>query len=106
MQQVPAHLAEELLDQNVEDTTENALISSEEMVLMQTAKGNFLNPTNGMQENVRMLFDSGSQRTYITEKLARKLNLKLGKKSKISLVTFGSEKPQPLDTLQLFKTWS
>ena len=45
-----------------------------------------------------MLFDSGSQRTYITEDLAKKLSLTLGEKSKISLVTFGSEKPQPLVT--------
>lgn len=51
-----------------------------------------------MQENVRMLFDSGSKRTYITENLARKLNLKLANKSKISLITFGSEKPKSLDT--------
>ena len=80
MQQVPAHLADELLEQDVEDDIENVIISSEEMVLMQTAKGNILNPTNGMHEDVRMLFDSGSQRTYITEKLARKLKLKLGKK--------------------------
>ena len=98
MQQVPAHLADELLEQDVEDATENVLMSSEEMVLMQTAKGNVLNPANGMQENVRMLFDSGSQRTYITEKLARKLKLKLGEKSKIALVTFGSEKQTMLDT--------
>ena len=52
VQQVSAHLADELLEQDVEDATENALISSEEMVLMQTAIGNILNPTNGMQENV------------------------------------------------------
>ena len=67
------------------------------MALMQTGKGNSQNPANGIQENVRMLFDSG-QRTCITEKLARKLNFKLGKKSKISLVSFGSEKSLPLDT--------
>ena len=73
-------------------------MSTGEMVLMQTAKGNVLNPTNGMQENVRMLFDSGSQSTYITEKLARKLKLKLEEKSKVALVTFGSEKPRMLDT--------
>ena len=80
MQQVPAHLADELLEQDVEDATDNVLMSSEEMVLMQTAKGNVLNPTNWMQGNVRMVIDSGSQRTYITEKLARKLKLKLGGK--------------------------
>lgn len=76
---MPAHLADELLEQDGEDATENALISSEEMVLMQTAKGNTLNSINGVRQHVRMLFDSGSQRTYITEKLARILNLKLGK---------------------------
>ena len=52
------------------------LMTFEEIVLIQTAKGNILIPTNGMQENVRMLFD----RTYITEKKARKLILKFGKK--------------------------
>ena len=88
MQQVPAHLADKFLEHDVEDATEKALISSEEIVLMQTAQWYVLNPINGMQENVRMLFDSGSQRTYITENLARKLSLKLGNKSKISLITF------------------
>ena len=98
VQQVPAHLADELLEQAVEDATENVLMSSEEMVLMQTAKGNVFNKVNGKQENIRMLFDSGSQRTYVTEDLAKKLSLKLGEKSKIFLVTFGSKEPQPLET--------
>ena len=90
MQQVPAHLADELLEEAVENATENVLMSPEEMVLMQTAKCNVFNKVNGKQENIRMLFDSGSQRTYITEDLAKKLSLTLGEKSKISLVTFGS----------------
>ena len=95
---MPAHLADELLEEAVENATENVLMSSEEMVLMQTAKCNVFNKVNRKQENIRMLFDSGSQRTYITEDLAKKLSLTLGEKSKISLVTFGSEKPQPLVT--------
>ena len=40
---------------------------------------------------MRMLFDSGSHRTYITELLAKKLNLKRGEESEINLITFGSE---------------
>ena len=64
------------------------------MVLMQTAKSHTKNPSKGIQESVRILFDSGSQRTYITENLAKKLNLKLGKVNEIALVTFGSEKAQ------------
>ena len=85
---------DELLEQDIGDATENVLISSEEMVLKQTARGNILNPNNEMEENARMLFDSGSQRTYIAEALAKKLNLTLGEKSEIALVTFGSQKPQ------------
>ena len=34
---------------------------------------------------------------YITEALAKKLNLTLGEKSEIALVTFGSKKPQLVD---------
>ena len=51
------------------------------------------NPENGHRQNVRMLLDSGSQRTYITESLARRSNLKMGNRGDIMLVTFGSEKP-------------
>ena len=73
-----AHLAEKLVQDYEEDTTdtktevENALISSGEMVLMQTAKANIRNRRKGTQENGRILFDSGSQWTYITESLAKK----------------------------------
>ena len=41
-----------------------------------------------------MLLDSGSQRTYITESLAKKLSLKMANKDEIILVTFGSENPK------------
>lgn len=103
IQLVPAHLADELLEQEVtetkqQDVEETALISSGEMVLMQTAKSHTKNPCTGIQESVRILFDSGSQRTYITENLAKKLNLKLGKVNEIALVTFGSEKAQNIKT--------
>lgn len=103
IQQVPAHLADELLEQEItetkqQDVEETALISSGEMVLMQTAKSYTKNPSKGIQESVRILFDSGSQRTYITENLAEKMNLKLGKVNEISLVTFGSDKAQIVKT--------
>ena len=45
-------------------------------------------------QNKRILLDSGSQQTYITESLAKRLNLKLGDKDEFLLVTFGSEKPK------------
>ena len=44
--------------------TENSLISSGEMVLMQTARANIKYTTNGFRHNVRLLLDSGSQRLH------------------------------------------
>lgn len=91
-------LAEELPQHNDVVNTENSLISSGEMVLMQTAKTDVKNPENGIKQNARILLDSGSQRTYITESLAKRLNLKLGDKDEFMLVTFGSEKPKRTET--------
>ena len=83
-----AHLVEELTESDAKDIveTENALISSGEIVLMQTAQVTMENPVDRRQESGRILFDSGSQRTYITESLARKLNLKLGEMNEISFL--------------------
>ena len=91
-------MADELQEQGAVGGTEaeNVLVSSGEMVLMQTATTHIRNPASGSRENVRLLLDSGSQRTYITEALARKLNLRMGEVNEISLVTFGSEKPKTI----------
>ena len=89
-----SNLAEELPEENEVLNTGNSLISSGEMVLMQTAKADVQNPVNDLRQNARILLDSGSQRTYITESLAKRLNLKLGEKDECMLVTFGSEKPK------------
>ena len=68
------------------------------MVLMQTAKTDIKNPESDIKQETRILLDSGSQRTHITESLAKKLNLKLGDRDEFMLVTFGSEKPKRTDT--------
>ena len=75
-------------------STENVLISSGETVLMQTAKTDLRNPMTSTTQTVRMLLDTGSHRTYITESLAKTLNLMMGELTELSLVTFGSKKPQ------------
>ena len=97
-----ANLAEEILsedeDEDEDATTENSLISSGEMVLMQTARAEINNHNTGSKQNVRLLLDSGSQRTYITESLAKKMNLKMGRKEEIMLVTFGSDTPKRIKT--------
>ena len=94
------HLSEEISDDhgNIEDQSvhmsENALISSGEMVMMQTAKTEIGNPGRKIGQVSRVLFDSGSQRTYISESLAKQFNLKGEREEEIKLVTFGSEKPK------------
>ena len=89
-----AKLADEIPIEDGLINTENSLISSGEMVLMQTAKADIKSTNNGYRHNIRLLLDSGSQRTYITESLAKKLDLKMGNTDEIMLVTFGSEKPK------------
>lgn len=44
------------------------------------------------------MFDSGSQRTYISQKLASKLKLKSEGDEEITIVTFGSEKSRTVKT--------
>ena len=51
--------------------SENALLSFKEIVLMPYVK--IRNPKSFQNEEVRVLLDSGSQRTYISEKLANSL---------------------------------
>ena len=87
-----AHLVQMLHADEDSSINENALLSSGEMVLMQTATADISNPHSKQMQNVRMLFDTGSHRTYITDSLAKRLNLKRGEESEINLVTFGPEK--------------
>ena len=79
---------------------ESVLISSGEIVLMQTAKTEVKNPCTNKSDVVRILLDSCSQRTYVTEKLAEKLHLTKDKEEEIKLVTFGSDKPKSVKTFQ------
>ena len=52
---------------------ENVLMSSVEIVLMQTPTTNMKNLNDSRSKHTRILLDSGFQRTYITENLAEKL---------------------------------
>jgi len=58
------HLFEE--NPELKCTAENVLVSSDEMVLMQTAK-TYVKADNGdTTEGIRVLLYSGSQRKYVT----------------------------------------
>ncbi|XP_045216847.2 uncharacterized protein LOC123566631 [Mercenaria mercenaria] len=95
------HISDEIEDSSSRNTStgENALLSSREIMLMQTANTYVQNPTGQSEQQVRALLDSGSQRTYITERLANSLNLKTEGEQEIRLVTFGSEKSQLIKTV-------
>ena len=67
-----AHLVQELHANEDSSINENALLSSGEMVLIQTATTDISNPNSKQMQNVRMLFDTGSHRTYITESLVKR----------------------------------
>ena len=59
------------------------------LVLLQTARAVAFNDDTGRTINVRVLFDTGSQRSYVTDTLVSRLNLKPLKKEKLQLNTFG-----------------
>ena len=78
---------------------EGSLLACGETVLMQTAKTIVQNPhMSGHGVRTRLLLDCGSHRSYISSHLAQTLNLKMEKKEKISIVTFGSANPTIVNT--------
>ena len=64
------------------------MIASTNQVLMQTATVTVKNRKHNSSASVRLVLDSGSQRSYITEKLAKVLKLTLDQTEKLSVVTF------------------
>ena len=75
---------------------EKAMLTSSNQVLMQTATCTIKSISGESSLSVRMILDSGSQRTYVTEKLAKNLGLHLNPPEKLTVVTFGTEKPKYL----------
>ncbi|CAC5423016.1 unnamed protein product [Mytilus coruscus] len=67
---------------------------------MQTSQTTVSN-TEVNETQVRLLMDSGSQRTYITEDLAKRLKLKKKATEEITLVPFGENKPKTLRTTKI-----
>ena len=100
-----AHLSEEISEfkefkEEEFCARENALVSSGEIVLMQTAQAKLTNLNQSKCEQIRILLDSGSQRTYIMDSLAEQLQLRQEKTEEIKVVTFGCETPKTVTTTQ------
>ena len=63
-----------------------------ESVLLQTAQATVYGEDEGKKMRVNILFDGGSQRSYVTEELRKKLGLKGEKKETVNVNTFGTDK--------------
>ena len=84
--------------QNVSNVTDakEMLLTSGSQVQMQTATSTIKNLSGSSSTSVRLILDSGSQKTYVTEKLAKDLHLQLNPPERLTVITFGTEKPRYL----------
>ena len=63
------------LDREPADNNETSLLSMNEQVIMQTALVEVMVPAETQSQVTRILMDTSSQRTYVTEEVARQLNV-------------------------------
>ena len=79
-------------NESSETSSLSASAKSKETVLMMTASAYVYGSDMSQRTKVTILFDSGSQRSYVSEKLARQLTLDAKAKETVNLNTFGSTK--------------
>eukprot|EP00795_Rhopilema_esculentum_P016271 gene16271-biopygen5528 len=73
-------------------TTVNTASDERKNVLLKTAQTYGFGADRSEKQLVNILFDSGSQRSYISEETVKKLGLKVEKTETVYLKTFGSNK--------------
>ena len=77
------------------NTTACCCINHKNSVLLQTARAVVFNPAHPeRRRSVSILFDSGSQRSYVTEAVSSFLNLESRGQRSMTIMTFGSNKPE------------
>ena len=72
-------------------------------MLLQTARAFACSKEGGVSAKIQILFDTGSQRTYVTEALCRRLCLKPVSKERLHLNIFGEPtfKERTCDLVQI-----
>eukprot|EP00794_Sanderia_malayensis_P015519 gene15519-biopygen11979 len=75
-----------------EESTSTMASKVREGVLLQTAQAIVYGDDKTKKTKINILFDGGSQRSYITEELKKKLGLKGEKKETVNVNTFGTDK--------------
>ena len=93
----PSFNQEKSKDSNEAKTESKRITTTSNMankgtVLLKTAKTTATNSDGSRSSRVRVLFDSGSQRSYISNRLKTTLKLKLVKNETLDLNTFGNSK--------------
>ncbi|CAG2200378.1 unnamed protein product [Mytilus edulis] len=81
----------------ISNLVDEAVESTESVTVSLTTEPSFLS-SDTCNEEIRLLLDSGSQRTYVSETLAKKLRLKVESVEEVSVITFGSDKPKLVKT--------
>ena len=81
---------------SIEPPTSTALwTGGSQAILLQTARANVFNPVAPERScQVRIVFDSGSQRSYVREKIAQRLSLITEAERPLTIMTFGSTREQ------------
>ena len=74
-------------------TTSTMYVSSNKMVLLQTAVTNPRDPSRTLK--VGIVFDGGSQKSYLTRRVKDTLGLPVDSKKYLSIAAFGSRKGKP-----------
>ena len=77
-------------------TTTNMHISSKSSVLLQTARAEVSSTDVNAEKKavIRIIFNSGSQKSYVSQKLKNELNLKIIGRERVMIKTFGDDRPK------------
>ncbi|GFU13723.1 uncharacterized protein NPIL_59501, partial [Nephila pilipes] len=85
------------LDNNVVEKRENRPSQSACLKLPKLSIKPFYASSENKTLNIRILLDSGSERTFILREVAEALNLKPIRKERLLLYSFGKKNPEPSD---------
>ena len=78
------------------ESTPTLWVNTDQAVLLQTAKAVAFNPNDpGISMTVRIVLDTGSQRSYITDDARQRLALDFKGEQTMSITTFGSREERP-----------
>ena len=84
--------------------TSATLVGVSDSILLQTANAKFFNNSGSERGIFRVLFDSGSQRSYVTKVACKILKLRIIRREDIIIKTFGqlnNSSVKKLDIVQL-----